>query len=612
MLLTRFADVEIVDAATGESYKTYENQTATSFGATMMFDKNGETLYIEHLPGNDEDPNYATVIDLITDDMLDIPVEGGAIMDVIPTKDGDVAIASMSYDALMSSENTLMHVIKCDRKTGAIKWSRDLEYIGGTLNSSYSHLGSRILEMDGVEYRQLTINGSKRMYVLDLDSGEDVCAFSTNGYIQNYMMSASSQTLFVGTSDGKLTYYNALTGEVVDDLIVDVSDSLIDFDIKNAVFVSSGFRSPNLTVMRFNEDEDFVAKAEMDTGFYGGAAVSPSGDTYVLQTSNVASTNAYTCRVFETATGEEIGTIDIDGGRYGKLYYLDEDTIILPTYGGSLIYYSVSDKKTEEVKVSEEDLISTDYAISTNQKYVAVGDDKDYYVIDTHARKVIYSGEVEFNFWNIAVSNDGKNVYGVDVSGKAYRINTISGKSKPIFEDYKVSDIETSQDDNVIAIISEDGYLRVYNWETMEVENSIEYYGDQYSYVEFSKDNNLLYLQGDDLYFHIYDRQQDKNVFLMSNQINDLTYTIYDEEKNQLSIFNYTDMYIIDLNSYGFLDYAEYGRLYIPQSQIIVSAYGKSLTEFNVKTQDDLIEKVKEKYGDAKLTELQKLKYLVQ
>jgi len=91
-----------------------------------------------------------------------------------------------------------------------------------------------------------------------------------------------------------------------------------------------------------------------------------------------------------------------------------------------------------------------------------------------------------------------------------------------------------------------------------------------------------------------------------------LSYTIYDEEKNQLSIFNYTDMYIIDLNTYGFIDYAEYGRLYIPQSQVIVSAYGKSLTEFNVKTQDDLIEKVKEKYGDAELTELQKLKYIVQ
>ncbi|SFO60586.1 DNA-binding beta-propeller fold protein YncE [Pseudobutyrivibrio sp. JW11] len=604
--------VEIVDATTGESLKKYENQTQTAFGATMMFDKDGKTFYIEHLPGNDEDPNYATVIDLTTDDMIDIPVEGGAIMDIVPTKDGDVAIASMSYDALMSYENAPMHIYKCDRKTGEIKWSRDVDYIGGALSTSYSHLGSRILDIDGVEYPQLIINGTKKMYILDLYSGEDVSSFSTNGFIQNYMMSGSSQLLFVGTSDGKLSYYDALTGEVADDGLVDVSDSLIDFDIKNAVFVSSGFRSPNLTVLKFNADEDYVAKTEMDTGFYGGAAMSPSGDTYVLQTSNDAASNAYTCRVFETATGEEIGTIDIDGGRYGKLYYLDEDTIIFPTYGGSVLYYSVSDKKTEEVKISEEDLISTDYAISTNLKYVAYGDDKEFYVIDTQARKIIYSGEVDFNFWNIAVSNDGKTVYGIDVYGKAYKVNAISGKSKPIFEDYKVNDIKTSQDDNIIAVITEDGYLRVYNWEIKKAENTIEYYGDNYSYVEFSKDNNLLYLQGDDLYFRIYDRQQDKNVFLMSNQINDLSYTIYDEEKNQLSIFNYTDMYIIDLNTYGFIDYAEYGRLYIPQAQVIVSAYGTTMTEFNVKTQDDLIEKVKEKYGDAKLTELQKLKYLVQ
>ncbi|WP_033152661.1 toll/interleukin-1 receptor domain-containing protein [Pseudobutyrivibrio ruminis] len=604
--------IEVVDATTGESLKKYENQTGVSYGAVMMFNKDGDTLYVEHLPGNDEDQNYASVINLKTDTIIDVPVEGGAILDIAPTKDGDFAVVSMSYDAITTFEDTPMHLIKCDSKTGEVKWSRDFEHNGDALDSSYTKIGSRIVETNGVEYRQLFVNTSKKMFTLDLDTGEEVSSFTTNSYIENFMMSGTTQLIFVGTYDGKFAYYDALTGEVKDDLIVDVASSLVQFDIKNGVFVSSGFRSPNLTVLKFNADEDYVAKTEMDSGFYGGAAMSPSGDTYVLQTSNDAASNAYTCRVFETATGEEIGTIDIDGGRYGKLYYIDEDTIIFPTYSGAVIYYSVSDKKTEEVKISEEDLISTDYAISTNLKYVAYGDDKEFYVIDTQARKIIYSGEVDFNFWNIAVSNDGRTVYGIDVYGKAYKVNAISGKSKPIFEDYKVNDIQTSQDDNIIAVITEDGYLRVYNWDTKEAENTIEYYGDDYSYVEFSKDNNLLYLQGDDLYFRIYDRQQDKNVFLMNNQINDLSYTIYDEEKNQLSIFNYTDMYIIDLNSYGFLDYAEYGRLYIPQAQVIVSAYGTTMIEFNVKTQDDLIKKVKERYGDAELTELQKLKYLVQ
>ncbi|MBP3199200.1 MAG: hypothetical protein J6N21_19670, partial [Butyrivibrio sp.] len=60
------------------------------------------------------------------------------------------------------------------------------------------------------------------------------------------------------------------------------------------------------------------------------------------------------------------------------------------------------------------------------------------------------------------------------------------------------------------------------------------------------------------------------------------------------------------------LDHAEYGRLYIPQSQTIVSAFGTNLFEFKVKTQEDLIKEVKAKYGDAELSELQKLKYMVQ
>ena len=314
--------IEIIDASTGELLKKYENQTAVSYGAVMTFNNDGDTLYVEHLPSNDEDQNYASVINLTTDSIIDVPVEGGAILDVVPTKDGDFAVVSMSYDALISFEDTTMHLIKCDSKTGQVKWSKELEHTGDALDTSYTKLRSRIVETDGVEYRQLFVNTSKKLYVFDMDTGEDVCSFATNSYIENFMVSASSQLVFVGTYDGKFTYYNALTGEVLNDMIVDAAPSLVQFDVKNGVFVSSGFRSPNLTVMRFKEDEDYLIKTEMASGFYGGAAMSPSGDTYVLQTANDAGTNAYSCRVFETATGEEIGTVDIDDGRYAKVYYL--------------------------------------------------------------------------------------------------------------------------------------------------------------------------------------------------------------------------------------------------------------------------------------------------
>ena len=601
--------VQMIDAATGEPGKKYENQTDVTYGAEMNFTKDNSKLLIEHLPGKDDVQNYVSIIDLESGNIVDVPVEGGAVVSIIETKDGDMAAASMSYSAMLAGENAPVHVYKCDINTGEVKWTKDVDYIGGPLNTSYSYLGSRVLELDGQEYNQLMFNGSKKLYVLDLETGESINEITTNAYIQNYMMSASSNLLFVGTADGKLTFYDALTGDISEEVDVDKGNSLVDFDIENGVFVSSGFRSPELTVMRFITDEDYIVKYEMETGFYGGAVSSPSGDTYVLQTVDSATDNKYIFRVFETATGKEIGQIEVYDGRYGKLSYIDEDTIVIPTYTGKVIYYSISDKKTEIVEI-DEDVISIELGVSTNGKYIVFGNDK-YYVIDVEARKIVYQGDSDFHFWTAAISNDGETIYGVDVYGKSYKINAKKGKTKEIFKKYNVNTIVTSQNDNEIAVACTDGLLRVINAETGDVENEIEYYGDQYSFIQFSQDNNQLFLQGDDLYFRIYDRAAEKNVLLMNEQINDVLYTCYDADNNRLSICNYYDMYIIDLNTYGFLDYAEYGRLYIPQSQTIVSAYGKSMTEFKVKNQDDLVKKVKERFGDAKLTEFQRLKYLV-
>ena len=601
--------VQLVDAATGKPGKVYVNQTQVNYGAKMAFTSDSTKLMIEHMPSSDEDQNYFSIIDLQTDKIIDVPVDGGVILDIRETQDGDIAAASMSYDALMASENSPIHVVKCDASTGEVKWTKDVDYIGGPLNSSYCNLNSRILDIDGTEYGQLTINGSKKLYVLDLNTGDNIAEITTNDYIQRYMIGTANSMIMIGTADGMLTYYNGMTGEVLNNNIVEVDNSLVNFDMKNSVFVAMGYRSPELTVMRFTKDEDYIVQTEMETNFYGGAVSSPSGDTYVLQTTKSTTESLYAFRVFETATGKEVGQIEVAGARYGKVSYLDEDTIVIPTYNGSVFYYSIKDKKTDSISI-DEDVISIGFAESTNGKYIVFGDE-NYYVIDVEARKIIYQGESDVNFFNIAISNDGKTIYGVDVYGHAYEIDAKKGKSKEVFKDYSVSIIVTSQEDNIIAVVCKDGILRVINTQTGDVENEVEYYGNQYSFVQFSKDNNQLFLQGDDLYFRIYDRVKGKTVLLMNDQINDLVYTCYDEENNRLSIFNNTDMYIIDLNTYGLLDYAEYGRLYIPQAQTIVSVYGTSVTEFKVRNQDDLVKKVKERFGDAKLSELQRLKYMV-
>lgn len=601
----------LVDAATGKEYKRYDNLTQGTYGDEITYDDSYDRMLIEHTAGDDDEQNYVTCIDLKNDEIHDIPIERTVYIGGGFASDGDIVVSCMGFNDLLSGEDCNMIVTKCNPLTGDIKWTRELYYGGDILSSSYSHLILREFDLEGTSISQVLVNGIQNLYVLDVSTGEDVCSVKTNGYIENIMASLNNAIMSIGTSDGKFYYYDGITGAIYNNYTVDVADSLIDFHYSNQVLVSKGFRSPNLTVMKFKTDDDYTVKYEMETGVYGGATASPSGDSFLIETSDGSMEDPVICRVFETKTGEEIGQINADDARYADSVYLDDDTIMIPTYDGRLYFYSIESKAAETLQVVE-DMGTLNYAISNNNRYAVFTHDNSYYVVDTKEREIVYSGEADMRFWSLSISNDGKVIYGINVGSEAFRINSSTAKTKQIYKSKKIEAIFPSNDDNIIAVVTKEGKLYVENLETGETENVVEYYGDCYDYVKFSDDNNLLFLQGNDLYFKIYDRQQSKLVFLMDEQMNDLVNSCYDAESNTLSIYNDYDMFIIDLNSYGLLDHAEYGRLYIPQSQTIVSAFGTNLFEFKVKTQEDLIKEVKAKYGDAELSELQKLKYMVQ
>jgi WD40 repeat protein len=599
----------LVDAATGEEYKRFPNHTEDSYGKTITYNESYDKLLVDHISSDDDKQNYATYIDINSGEVIDLPINGASYIGGGFANDGDVVLSSMGYHDLLSGEDCNMNVIKCNPLTGETKWTRELYYGGDILSSSYSYLRVREFNLSGTDVAQVLINGIQTLYALDLNTGEDVCSIKTTGYIENFMASLVNDIVCIATSDGQFYYYNGLTGSIYSNYTVDVSDSLIDFHYSNKVFVSKGYRNPSLTVMRFKEDEDYISKNEMESNVYGGSAVSPSGDSYMIQTAG--DTDEVTiCRVFDTKTGDAIGEYEVEDARYADSEYLDDDTIMTPAYNGTLHFYSIKKKKVEKVEIPE-DIISMQFAISNNKRFVGLAHNSNFYVVDTKKREIVNSGEADIRFWSLTISNNGEVIYGITTGDEAYKVDTYSGSTKRIYKGKHVSTVVPSNDDNIIAVATKDGKLCVENLETGETENELDYFGDYQDYVKFSEDNNLLFLQGNDLYFKVYDRSKSKTVFLMDEQMNDLVNSFYDSESNTLSIGSDYDMFIIDLNTYGVLGYAERGRLFIPQYQTIVSVKGSTVTEFKVKTQEDLVEKVHERFGDAKLTEMQSLKYMV-
>ena len=98
-------------------------------------------------------------------------------------------------------------------------------------------------------------------------------------------------------------------------------------------------------------------------------------------------------------------------------------------------------------------------------------------------------------------------------------------------------------------------------------------------------------------------------MFVSDEQWNWARYTREIPEKNILIFCNYAAMVMIDLDTYGILGTAEYGTMYLEETGYIYSSKSKEIYKFKVKSLEDLISEAKEKYGDAKLTSEERLKY---
>ena len=147
--------LEILDASTGEVLKSYDNQVEFGYGNNVTINEDGTKLLINHVSSSDEVVNYVTLVDLQTDQLLDIALMDSTIMGMTFTEDGDFAVYTMGYNALISGDNAPMHLMKCDGTTGETKWTKELQYYRDILSSSYSYLRSRVNEVDGTKYAQL-------------------------------------------------------------------------------------------------------------------------------------------------------------------------------------------------------------------------------------------------------------------------------------------------------------------------------------------------------------------------------------------------------------------------------------------------------------------------
>lgn len=608
----------VIDTTTGEVIKKYDDHLDMSYGYNFAIDNNGKYVAVDRNVDAAQD-NFFTVYNLETDEYVDCKLAEDTILEAKFTVDGQLAVASMDYDELLSVDNALLYCQKFDIATGQELWRVEMEDAHTAFDTSYTRLSSTITDIDGEECGRIICNTSKAVAVLDLYTGELINTITTDASIQRIGFNSAGNYIYVGTNDGRLTLYSTKPGITLTNNITEIMDNtMIDWFMCNGTVVASSYRGANLTVMKYSYDESCLYEIERDGEVGGISAISPDESTYmayslVREVEDEFST--YVFDIVDTETGKIKGTFKVPSANHDEARYVDDDNIVIPASDGNIYVYTISSGELEQKHLLENAYTAvTSY--SANGKYMLYTCGTDKIVFSLPDLEIKYQNNNYESYLgaydSVTLANNGKTIYYISTGNQdsLYKYNIKKDKIVPVIEDYQIDKLAISDDNSLMAVAGKDGKLRIYDVKTMKCLDEFTFYAKSFSgLIKFSKDNSQLYLQGADLYFKIYDLNEKKYVFKFKGQTNELDFCQYDEKNNRLVVSNFMGMSIIDLNQMGELSYINHGLVYMPKTNTVVCAYNYYIYGFKFKEVDELIKMANELYGDDELTDLEKLDY---
>ena len=603
--------MEIYNVSDGSLKKSFENTVpGHSFGMSLKFSAEGSYLATNHSADKGEN-GYCSVYNVATGEERVLSLNANSALDIRFTSDDAIVIASIGSESFLQNGDFPMYLQKFDVKSGELIWEKELSYYNYGYNTSYTRIWDRdYTDSAGASHPEILVSASRKLYTLNGDTGELVATFEAPSDIQTFYISGNAANAFVACSEGRLYSINGTTGYNYSDYTEELSTgSIIDVLMGYGRIVVKEYRSPNIKIMSGLADEtkeDLEDPGLHVVDYFG----SPDESTFILEAESESGSDKTTYLVYDTDSGTKKASFDIDQMYTMSSFYLDEDTVVVPGKRGSIFVYKLSENKTDEHKLYDEDIITDKYSVSLNKRFMSALESR-IVTMDLETMQVISEVSPEENFFGGVVTNDGSRIYGYDYDFGFMYLDLATGEQTHLFPDFNVNGVSLSSDDKMAALTCTDGMLRIYDTTNWELVDSMEFYGDDSDLVVFSADGDKLFLQGMDLYFKIYDMSDKEYVFSSDGQMLDINDVNYDEQNETVALSNYTDMYVVDVKGNSFIHRAPLGKIYLPGKQSMICASYSKLYKFRVKTLEDLVKAFRDEMGDIELSEEQKLIYKI-
>ncbi len=607
----------VYDARTGELVKTFKDD-GVLYSSNIKFSNDDKLFGISAdisggklIDAFDSETSTYLLYDLENGKRTDFTVAKEAILDVNITPDDQIAIASTTMDSLIKSGENFDTIQKFDRRTGEELWSSDVIRYHRGLDTSYTFIKGRVLDTSKGKKGELLVSSSRNLYTLDLYTGELLTTYAADDDIVNYGISMADETIYVAMANGKINIVDGATGYNYADNTIDTGYSLTTIKMGGGIIIGSRYRSPELGVMSAVEDDTKESLLQADSTIYT-VMRSPDGSKYGYTLESNYDSKRVEVFIFDAATDEEVNHVTVDDVITMDIQFLDNDTLVITSGSKGLIFIDIESGDMIEVPGSDED--GPKWLISGDKKVILASCYSEFRRYDAESRKLIdegkyFEGHDNGFFYDGVINETGDKVFYWDLYGRIYSYDFITGEYSEVFENYIVKSAALNKDFSKIVIQCGDGFARVFDVASMEMLNEISFFGESSSYLGFSDDGKKLYMQGSDNYFKIYDLEKNEYLFVSDGIWRDASDVREIPDKNLLIFVNTAAMTMIDLDSYGILGRAEYGALYFEDTDKIISIKSNEMFRFKVKTLEDLVSEAKEKYGDAKLTSDQRLKY---
>ena len=607
--ISEYDALEVFSLKDGAKVATLEKSAEDrSYSRQMWFSSDHTYLAIDHSADEGQDA-VVSVFNIKTGEEKQMTVRENDVLSLRFSVDDCLIVASINSDVFYHNGEASMYAQKFDYKTGIRLWEKELPYYNFGMNTSYSTIKDRnYTDSNGTAHPEVLVSSSRALYTLDANTGEIIATFEAPSDIQTVYMAVSLPNAYVTCSEGRLYCINGTTGFTYSDNTEELSNgSVLGVLMGGGRIVVQEYRSPNLTILSGLADdtrEDLEEHGLHVVDYHG----SPDESTFALEAEAADDRDKSTYVIYDTDTGKKKASFDLDQFYTMKFFYADADTVVVPGARGTIYAYSISNDKLDEIKLFSPDTITNKYSRSFNNKYMSVHEDQ-IKTIDLQTRQITSTVTPEERFFYAVNTNDGSRIYGYDYDYGFMYIDLKTGEETHPLPDYSVVGVAISQDDKMAALTCSDGQLRIFKTENWEQIDSLEFYGDYEDLLVFSADGDKLFMQGHDLYFKIYDISEHEYVFSSDGQMLEIEEVSYDAENNTVTMYNYTNMYVVDVEGNSFIHKAPLGKIYFPEKQKIICADSSQLYSFKVKTLDDLVGAFRKEFGDRELTTEQKLIY---